>query len=62
MELEYGKWATYAGKRYMITDWTDEDVQLFREQGGFWVGRKHVTDVSDFKQTDAERKALGYAF
>lgn len=62
MELSYGQWVTYAGKRYMVTDWTAEDVQLFRGEGGFWVGRKHVTEASDFMQTDAERSALGYAF
>jgi hypothetical protein len=62
--MEYGQWVTYAGKRYMITDWTAEDVQLWHsERGtGFWVGRHHVTEVSDFMQTDSERKALGYAF
>lgn len=62
MELEYGKWATYAGKRWMITDWTDEDVNLFRSEQTVTVGRNHITDVSDFMQTDAERRAAGYAF
>jgi hypothetical protein len=62
MELEYGKWCTVAGKRYMITDWTKNRVQVTRDGGYHWFDRSVVTEVSDFLLTPQERKAAGYAF
>lgn len=64
MELEYGKWCTVAGKRWMVTDWSKWTVTVWDSQAG--ADRKFdksvVTEVSDFMETDAERKAKGYAF
>lgn len=63
-EIDYGKWCTYNGKRYMITDWSEdkEDVQLFSEGASFWVGAKHLFDISDFMLTPAQRRMAGFAF
>lgn len=64
MELEYGKWITVAGKRWMVTDWSKNTVTVWDREAG--ADRKFdksvVTEVSDFMETDAERKAKGYAF
>lgn len=64
MELEYGKWCTVSGKRWMITNWTRNTVTVWDSVNGKsrTFAREVVTEVSDFSQTDAERRALGYAF
>lgn len=62
MELEYGKWCTVGGKRYMILDWTKNRVQVYNGDSRPWFDRSVVTEVSDFQMTDSERKAAGYAF
>jgi hypothetical protein len=64
MDLEYGKWCTVSGKRWMITDWTRNSVTVWdADKGqGRQFDRSVVTEVSDFQMTDAERKAKGYVF
>lgn len=62
MDLEYGKYGTYEGNRVMIADWDDTSIKIFDKGVTLWVLRAEVTDISDFSITDAERKALGYAF
>lgn len=62
MELEYGKWCTVKGERYMIVDDTKNRVIVFTKDGRKYFDKSVVTEVSDFMQTDAERKAAGYAF
>lgn len=59
----YGKWCTVAGKRYMIVDARRYVVEVYVGDGECkWFAKEVVTDVSDFMETDAERKAKGYAF
>lgn len=64
MELSYGKWCTIEGERYMITDWDNEaqTVTVYYTYSTYTFPRSEVTEISDFKMTDAERKAAGYAF
>lgn len=64
MELEYGKWCTVRGQRLMIVSWTENTRTVFvsPEVGNRTFDKSVVSEVSDFMTTDAERKALGYAF
>lgn len=63
-DYSYGKWCTVRGERYMITDWDNEaqTVTVFYRGNGYEFDRSEVSEVSDFKETDAERKAKGYAY
>lgn len=62
--LEYGKWCTVRGQRLMIVNWSTNTVTVFvsPERGEMTFDKSVVENVSDFQQTDSERKALGYAF
>jgi hypothetical protein len=64
MELEYGKWCTVRGQRLMIVGWTKNTVTVFvsPERGEMTFDKSVVENVSDFKMTDSERRAAGYAF
>jgi len=62
--MDYGKWCTIEGERYMILE-IDEDahtVKVYYRGNGFTFDRSRVSEISDFMLTDAERAALGYAF
>lgn len=61
-DLQYGQWCTIDGHRYMITNWTNESVEVLHEGSFYTYENEFVSDVSDFMETDAERKAKGYAF
>ena len=62
--VEYGQWCTVRGQRLMIISGTKNTVTVFisPERGNMTFDKSVVSEVSDFKTTDAERKALGYAF
>lgn len=62
--LEYGQWCTVRGQRLMIVSWTENTRTVFvsPERGNMTFDKSVVSDVSDFKTTDRERAALGYAF
>jgi len=64
MDLEYGKWCTVRGHRYMIVDWTKNTVVVWDglEMKNRSFDNSVVEDVSDFHLTDSERRAFGYAF
>jgi hypothetical protein len=62
LDLSYGQWCTIEGERYMITSWSAETVTVYYFHSLYVFPRSAVSEVSDFKQTDAERKAAGYAF
>lgn len=64
MEFEYGRWCTVAGKRWMILDASKYTVEVYDadEKRIRRFDKSVVSEVSDFLLTDAERKALGYAF
>jgi hypothetical protein len=62
MELEYGKWCTVAGKRWMITDWTKNSVTVYGIGATHTFAKEVVTEVSDFFLTDKQRNEKGYAF
>lgn len=49
--MEYGKWATYKGTRYMIVDWTENTVTLYSPASNcFAVLKSHISEVSDFME------------
>lgn len=63
-DFSYGRWCTVAEQRWMILDagkWTVE-VYDATEKRIRRFDKSVVSEVSDFLLTDAERKALGYAF
>ena len=62
MDLAYGKWCTIEGERYMIIDWTETTVKVLYGGNGYNFDMSRVSEVSDFKMTDAERKEQGFAF
>ena len=62
-EYSYGRWCTVVGQRYMILDSRTYVVEVYKGNGQTaWFDKSVVSEVSDFMQTDAERKAVGYAF
>lgn len=60
--VEYGQWCTIGGERYMILNGTPNGVVVLTDKGKDWFDKSVVSEVSDFLTTDAQRKALGYAF
>lgn len=48
MELEYGKWCTVRGTRYMIVDWTRNHVKVNTANGSRLFHRSVVEQVTDF--------------
>lgn len=62
--MEYGQWCTVGGKRWMILDASKWTVEVYdsNTKGIVRFDKSVVSEVSDFMLTDAERKALGYAF
>jgi hypothetical protein len=60
--VEYGQWCTVRGKRYMIISGTLNGVTVNTDHGRRWFDKSVVTEVSDFMDTDAERKAAGKVF
>lgn len=62
MELEYGKWCTVNGERYMIVDWTKNTVKVYALGANHTFAKEVVTDVSDFFLTTKQRDEAGYVF
>lgn len=48
MDLEYGKWCTVSGQRYMIVDWTKWTVIVHTSDGRKTFDKSVVTEVTDF--------------
>lgn len=51
--FEYGQYVTYEGKRYMITNWEEDETQVelfssFDPKRVRWVNTTEVTEHSDF--------------